>query len=167
MTCHSIACMAGIKREGEGVGKGRKGKGGNVCYKSPVFCIMPTNFLVIQLRILSIYCQSVHQSEHSAHPVPLHYVGIFVCQLEYLSSRVKSFCSQSIGILLPVAAAEMNKRGFFLQVSLSLSPHSPLLFSSLPLPSPFDTSYIPLPIALFASLSRLGPWHEKRRDLGT
>ena len=79
------------------MGKRRKGKGRNAYYKNLVFCITPTNFLIIRLRILSIYCQSVHQSERSARPVPLRYAGIFVCQREYLLSLEKGFCIQPIG----------------------------------------------------------------------
>ena len=43
----------------------------------------------------------------------------------------------------------------------------PLNKFSLPsLPKIHETSIL-VPIALFASLSRLGPWHEKQRALGT
>ena len=53
-----IACVAGAKRGGGGGGGREKGKReGSACSKSLCFCITPTNFLVIRLRLLSIKCR--------------------------------------------------------------------------------------------------------------
>ena len=54
----SVACVAGAKRGGGGGGGREKGKReGSACSKSLCFCITPTNFLVIRLRLLSIKCR--------------------------------------------------------------------------------------------------------------
>ena len=132
-----VACMAGVKKERKGVGKGRKGRWGNACYKNPVFCIMSTNFLVIRLCILSIYCQSIHQSECSVR-LFVTWQFLFVCVNIYRVEKRVSVLSQS-GFWPPPLAAEMNKMGFLLQASLPLSPQSPLLFSPLSHSPPLST----------------------------
>ena len=66
----SIACVAGAKRGGRGGrerGEGEREKGGNACSKSLCFCITPTNFLVIRLRLLSIKCRYTRHCRKTLH----------------------------------------------------------------------------------------------------
>ena len=48
--------------------------------------------------------------------------------------------AQPIRTLRMPASAEMNKRGFLQQASLTLSPQSPSLFPFLPIPLPFSVT---------------------------
>ena len=58
----SLACVAGAKRGGGG-GREKGKREGNACSKSLCFCITPTNFLVIRLRLLSIKCRYTRHAE--------------------------------------------------------------------------------------------------------
>ena len=61
-----LACVAGTKR-GRG-GRREKGKRkGSACSKSLCFCITPTNFLVIRLRLLSIKCRYTRHCRKTLH----------------------------------------------------------------------------------------------------
>ena len=60
----TVACVAGAKGEGGG----EKGKReGSACSKSLCFCITPTNFLVIRLRLLSIKCRYSRHCRKTLH----------------------------------------------------------------------------------------------------
>ena len=65
VTC--LACVAGAKRGGGG-GREKGKREGSACSKSLCFCITPTNFLVIRLRLLSIKCRYTHHCrKHYTH----------------------------------------------------------------------------------------------------
>ena len=60
-----IACVASAKRGG---GREKGKRKGSACSKSLCFCITPTNFLVIRLRLLSIKCRYTrHAEKHYTH----------------------------------------------------------------------------------------------------
>ena len=62
-----LACVAGAKRGGGG-GREKGKREGSACSKSLCFCITPTNFLVIRLRLLSIKCRYTrHWEKHYTH----------------------------------------------------------------------------------------------------
>ena len=61
-----IACVAGAKRGGRG-GREKGKREGSACSKSLCFCITPTNFLVIRLRLLSIKCRYTHHCRKTLH----------------------------------------------------------------------------------------------------
>ena len=58
-----LACVAGAKRGGGG-GREKGKREGSACSKSLCFCITPTNFLVIRLRLLSIKCRYTRHAEN-------------------------------------------------------------------------------------------------------
>ena len=62
-----IACVAGAKRGGGG-GREKGKREGSACSKSLCFCITPTNFLVIRLRLLSIKCRYTRHCRKTLHP---------------------------------------------------------------------------------------------------
>ena len=59
-----VACVAGAKRGG---GREKGKKEGSACSKSLCFCITPTNFLVIRLRLLSIKCRYTRHCRKTLH----------------------------------------------------------------------------------------------------
>ena len=61
-----IACVAGAKRGGGG-GREKRKREGSACSKSLCYCITPTNFLVIRLRLLSIKCRYTHHCRKTLH----------------------------------------------------------------------------------------------------
>ena len=58
--------MAGAKRGREG-GREKGKREGSACSKSLCFCITPTNFLVIRLRLLSIKCRYTRHCRKTLH----------------------------------------------------------------------------------------------------
>ena len=85
----SLACVAGAKRGGGG-GRGEGEREGSACSKSLCFCITPTNFLVIRLRLLSIKCRYTRQSERKAEPCGYAEIYLICRELtlhKYLSKR--------------------------------------------------------------------------------
>ena len=62
----SLACVAGAKRGGGG-GREKGKREGSACSKSLCFCITPTNFLVIRLRLLSIKCRYTRHCRKTLH----------------------------------------------------------------------------------------------------
>ena len=63
---HYLACVAGAKRGGGG-GREKGKREGRTCSKSLCFCITPTNFLVIRLRLLSIKCRYTRHCRKTLH----------------------------------------------------------------------------------------------------
>ena len=61
-----VACVAGAKRGGGG-GREKGKREGSACSKSLCFCITPTNFLVIRLRLLSIKCRYTRHCRKTLH----------------------------------------------------------------------------------------------------
>ena len=61
-----LACVAGAKRGG-GEGREKGKREGSACSKSLCFCITPTNFLVIRLRLLSIKCRYTRHCRKTLH----------------------------------------------------------------------------------------------------
>ena len=61
-----LACVAGAKRGGRG-GREKGKREGSACSKSLCFCITPTNFLVIRLRLLSIKCRYTRHCRKTLH----------------------------------------------------------------------------------------------------
>ena len=59
-----IACVASAKRGG---GREKGKRKGSACSKSLCFCITPTNFLVIRLRLLSIKCRYTRHCRKTLH----------------------------------------------------------------------------------------------------
>ena len=85
----SLACVAGTKRGGGG-GREKGKREGSACSKSLCFCITPTNFLVIRLRLLSIKCRYTRQSERKAEPCGYAEIYLICRELtlhKYLSKR--------------------------------------------------------------------------------
>ena len=62
----TVACVAGAKRGGGG-GTEKGKREGSACSKSLCFCITPTNFLVIRLRLLSIKCRYTRHCRKTLH----------------------------------------------------------------------------------------------------
>ena len=58
--------MAGAKRGGGG-GREKGKREGSACSKNLCFCITPTNFLVIRLRLLSIKCRYTRHCRKTLH----------------------------------------------------------------------------------------------------
>ena len=82
-----LACVAGAKRGG---GREKGKREGSACSKSLCFCITPTNFLVIRLRLLSIKCRYTRQSERKAEPCGYAEIYLICRELtlhKYLSKR--------------------------------------------------------------------------------
>ena len=82
-----IACVAGAKRGG-GTEKGKRE--GSACSKSLCFCVTPTNFLVIRIRLMSIKCRYTRQSERKAEPCGYAEIYLICPELtlhKYLSKR--------------------------------------------------------------------------------
>ena len=61
-----LACVSGAKRGG-GVGREKGKREGSAYSKSLCFCITPTNFLVIRLRLLSIKCRYTRHCRKTLH----------------------------------------------------------------------------------------------------
>ena len=68
MDWHHIASLRGRRKRGGGGGREKGKREGSACSKSLCFCITPTNFLVIRLRLLSIKCRYTrHCRKHYTH----------------------------------------------------------------------------------------------------
>ena len=59
--------LRGRRKKRRGRGKGERGREGSACSKSLCFCITPTNFLVIRLRLLSIKCRYTRHCRKTLH----------------------------------------------------------------------------------------------------
>ena len=85
--------LRGRRKKGRGERGGVRQKGkreGSACSKSLCFCITPTNFLVIRLRLLSIKCRYTRQSERKAEPCGYAEIYLICRELtlhKYLSKR--------------------------------------------------------------------------------
>ena len=112
--------MAGAKRGGGG-GREKGKREGSACTKSLCFCIMPTNFLVIRLHLLSIkfgYTRHCRKTLHSRTKEIRTVIQI----KKALWRKLESLFSH-------------NKKSFTLQ-KRSPSPQSPSPFSLPPYPLP-------------------------------
>ena len=101
--CHIIGCSMTVPfivplmsvTRGSLHSRRKKGRGegereGSACSKSLCFCITPTNFLVIRLRLLSIKCRYTRQSERKAEPCGYAEIYLICRELKlhkYLSKR--------------------------------------------------------------------------------
>ena len=65
MSCLRNASLRGRRKKGRGRGEGERE--GSACSKSLCFCITPTNFLVIRLRLLSIKCRYTRHCRKTLH----------------------------------------------------------------------------------------------------
>ena len=87
----AMISLRGRRKKGRGGGGREKGKReGSACSKSLCFCITPTNFLVIRLRLLSIKCRYTRQSERKAEPCGYAEIYLICRELtlhKYLSKR--------------------------------------------------------------------------------
>ena len=59
--------LRGRRKKGRGRGREKGKREGSACSKSLCFCITPTNFLVIRLRLLSIKCRYTRHCRKTLH----------------------------------------------------------------------------------------------------
>ena len=89
----NLHSLRGRRKKGRREGGGGREKGkreGSAYSKSLCFCITPTDFLVIRLRLLSINCRYTRQSERKAEPCGYAEIYLICRELtlhKYLSKR--------------------------------------------------------------------------------